>query len=60
MLYYLSPIPEVVHAVFITDPFTLTLLIVIIHPMLHCWPLKMNLIDGLDMSNDLFLSPTGW
>jgi len=60
MLYYLSPIPEVVHAVFITDPFTPILLIMIAHPMLHCWPLKMNLIDGLGISNDLFISPSAW
>jgi len=37
----ISVLPEVVHAVFVTDPFKARLLIMIAHPMLHCWFLKV-------------------
>jgi len=29
----------------------------IVHPMVHCWPLKRNLVADFGTSN---LSPTGW
>jgi len=53
-------LPEVVHSLTVAIPFTSILLIMIAHPILHCWPLKENLVDDFGMSNDLLISPTGW
>ena len=54
-------LPEVVHSLSVTVPFTSTLLTMIAHPMLHCWSLiKVNLVVDFGASNNMLLSPTGW
>ena len=53
-------LPEVVHTVFVTDPFKATVLIMIAHPMLHCRFLKVYVVLGFLMSNLSSLLSTGW
>ena len=44
-------LPEVLHTVFVTDPFKARLLIIIAHPMLHCRFVKVYVVLDFCMSN---------
>jgi len=46
-------LPEGVHSLSVIVPFTSTLLTMIVHPMLHCWPFKVNLVAFFLKSNGL-------
>jgi len=53
-------LPEVVHAVFVTDRFKSRIVIMIAHPMLHCRFLKVYVVLDFGTSNLSSLPPTGW